>query len=801
MLRAMWIVGLMLTALACYAQKQVMTFVGAVADSSGKPVAGAEVVLYAIHWDDKSRQIHTPVLQSVKTAEDGTFQISHPSGEYRRWGILVFKPGYGVWGKQFTESKTGINVSLPPASPISGVVTTTRGKPLAGVKVRIQHIISPMERFGFMEWLICPDIPALSAITDDGGRFRIDHLPFGAKASLQILAPGYASPVEQAEAGAPPVAIILPREVKIEGRVLYADTRKGVEGVIVHAAPEASYERQSARTDSNGRFVIAQLSPGVHTVWVEYPLPKPNLVATPLVLPKAKEGDLRKCPDILLVPGIPVRGTVRDAQTGQGIGGIQINTQYQRARMVSVIFGPSATSVEDGSFTLYLPEGDWAVQAMFNKQYVCTEREAGISIKRGEKPKELHFTMVRTARAILQVIDPEGNPVEDVMVGGTGLPSKGQEKGVYVLEGLEPNRNYELRLVNEQYTLGAEVSFAAQQGQELRITVRMSPLVAVSGRLVDSDGHPIRQARVTLISKLQVGGPFVMLPWLSASVRPDGRFVLRALPGQYAFLFESQGLAPYSLPLMQIDADKDLGEIVLERVTGFIAGRVLDVNGEPIVGAHVRAYDEALVISREARTDAQGRYRVEGLPPGKRMSISVEAEDLWGRRTGVFVGSTGVDFVLTPSQSRVPATRLKPGSPAPSLSGVRVLSGGSAPRFQGHVVLLQFACAYNQAVEEQSQWLKRLYARYASRGLQVVAIYDASLPLPQLRAYLRTQRLPYMVCTVPAGTKLGWDSTVFRQYEVHSVPSLYLIDHARRLRLVEATPDEVEKALGALLRR
>lgn len=803
MLRTVWVALLMTIVVACHAQQQQVTFAGKVTTPQGKSVAGAEVVLYAVHWDDIWLKMRTPTLQRVKTGEDGTFRVSHPRGKYQQWAILVFKPGYGVWVRRFAESKTDLNISLPPALAVSGVVTSTQGKPLAGVRVRVQYLIVPAEALGFNETSTCPDVPALSGVTNSAGRFRIANLPPGAQAFLLFSAPGYAVAYGDARAGAPSVTVALPKEVRITGRVLHADTGKGAGGVVVHAAMPTSlvperYELPSARTDASGRFVLAQLPPGKHIMWVDFHLTEPNLVAAPQFLPKTEEGKSRRCPDILLKPGIPVSGTVRDAQTGQGVGGIQITSQYRQVSTEPTIWGPSTTSAQDGTFTLYLPEGDWWVAIQPGEGYSRADQAQEISLKRDRNPTELRFTVARTARAILHVTDPNGNPLDEIIVESAGI-LKAQDRGVFVLESLEPNRNYRLRLMDKQHTLGAETAFTPQPGQEVQLSVKLSPLATVSGRLVDRNRRPVQQAEVTVMQREQFGDNWVMLPKLEVPAQSDGRFVLRVLPGRYAFLFSSWETAPLSLPETPIDTDKDLGEIVMERATGSIAGRVLTADGKPVAGAYVSVYDEALVISRQTKTDAQGRYRVTGLPPGKKMTVQVVAEEMAGDRIGVPVGSTDVDFVLAPNQSRLPEARLKPGSPTPPLSGLRVLSGRSLPRLKGQVVLLQFASAYNPAVEQQSRWLRQLHARYASRGLRIVAVYDASLPLPQLQAYLHAQRLPYVACTVPPGAKLGWDSAVFRAYGVHSVPSLYLIDRAGRLHLIDAEPTEVERALQRIL--
>jgi Protocatechuate 3,4-dioxygenase beta subunit len=66
---------------------------------------------------------------------------------------------------------------------------------------------------------------------------------------------------------------------------------------------------------------------------------------------------------------------------------------------------------------------------------------------------------------------------------------------------------------------------------------------------------------------------------------------------------------------------------------GAVSGRVLDENGKPLAGAQVRLWypdrygiylnsEELNYFARPVRTDADGRFRGEGLPPGAKVMLS-----------------------------------------------------------------------------------------------------------------------------------------------------------------------------------
>lgn len=73
------------------------------------------------------------------------------------------------------------------------------------------------------------------------------------------------------------------------------------------------------------------------------------------------------------------------------------------------------------------------------------------------------------------------------------------------------------------------------------------------------------------------------------------------------------------------------------------------------------------------------------------------------------------------------------------------------------------------------QRLKREYEDQQGK-VQVVVIFDASLPLEELHRYVRELELPFLIGVVPEGRKSGWDSEAFQLYGVTTVPKLVVIN-------------------------
>jgi hypothetical protein len=291
--------------------------------------------------------------------------------------------------------------------------------------------------------------------------------------------------------------------------------------------------------------------------------------------------------------------------------------------------------------------------------------------------------------------------------------------------------------------------------------------------------------------------------------RPDaqGRFTLWVLPGlpqEVRASAEGYGEAKKA-DFIAPTAGADLGMLSLMPANRSIAGRVTDMNGQPMAGVQVNVWGEGQPgRPQQVVTDAAGRYRISGLAAGK-VQVNVQHPPSgFDFRDGVETGATNVDFVLIPEPAPAgPTPRLKPGDAAPEITVARWLTGPRAPRLQGlrgQVVVLQFACAHNPAVEAETARLDALRRRYGRLGVTFLSIYDASLPTAETAAYVKAQGITHPVGMVAASPQLGWNSPAFRSYGVSAVPSLFVIDRAGRVRAVDPSLLELEQMLQRLAR-
>lgn len=245
----------------------------------------------------------------------------------------------------------------------------------------------------------------------------------------------------------------------------------------------------------------------------------------------------------------------------------------------------------------------------------------------------------------------------------------GDPEGVYLVQyaGLE---NTQLTVAAEGFgTLQADGP-AVASGSVGAMTIELLPESVVAGLVLDAEGNPIARARVTMRSvepnqggsfqfgrggmrmmheiSISVGGDDDETPpnaeRLRARTGYDGSFEIRgATAGEWELTANADGFAPSTAITLTLAEGQEQRDVDVELVrAGSIAGYVTEVDGTPVddvrVVVEARTNDAAPTdqfgrMERQmarmfgggggdngpwhARTDAEGRYEVNGLAPGE----------------------------------------------------------------------------------------------------------------------------------------------------------------------------------------
>ena len=176
-------------------------------------------------------------------------------------------------------------------------------------------------------------------------------------------------------------------------------------------------------------------------------------------------------------------------------------------------------------------------------------------------------------------------------------------------------------------------------GGDTELTLHVGTGAALAGRVEDPDGTPLADARVLLWSR-----PAYLLdddpPDRTVTTGSDGRFAFEAVGEQFVVSAEREGLLCVErLGGELAEGRRAVGLRVVLAPAASLHGRTLTPAGAALPDVRVRARPEALharesltdesgiyrlgPVPRETTSDAQGRFRIDGVPE---RPLPVEAE-------------------------------------------------------------------------------------------------------------------------------------------------------------------------------
>ena len=280
---------------------------GTVSDTSGKPVAGARILVVSGNEPDAA------VSRLTTSGADGTYRVvGLMPGPLQTLGVaaagFVTVDGYASGRELIAGADTRIDVTMIRGGVLEGTVRGPTGRVIAGALV---HARAERAREG----LAGSD----RAVTDNGGRYRMTEVPLGA-GHVRVSAPGLYQPdaskgwyVVEGESDRRVVDVTMACGIPVVGRVVDTAGRSVAgAGVLANGnASEGSWsssrENRSTLTDRDGRFAYPGLPPSKAwrlTAQTEIALSEPVLVATP-------RGQSPPAPvEIVLRPGAVVEGRV-----------------------------------------------------------------------------------------------------------------------------------------------------------------------------------------------------------------------------------------------------------------------------------------------------------------------------------------------------------------------------------------------------------------------------------------------------------------------------------------------------------
>ncbi|MEO8348899.1 MAG: carboxypeptidase regulatory-like domain-containing protein [Acidobacteriota bacterium] len=677
---------------------------GRVLDSAGAPVAGAKVV-----WEANRSDEETLVDETLGTSPAGIGEtVTDAEGRFK---VALDKPGVEVAIRVLPGALPGAllggpydssedvalgDVELTAAEKVSGRVTDDAGKPVAGAKVRAYGGL-PFED---------EDVTLYAeATTGADGSFSMVNAPASA-GRVTARANGY-SPATQTSFRERVTAgkLTLRTGGSVTGTVL-DPAGKPVEGAVVVTGTLA------AKTDASGAYRLAGVPVGAQAVEA---FSKDLAARNDSV--RVKKGETSQVP-LRLARSAAVTGTVVDEKSRRPIAGVRVSTASVGFSLRGAEPGRRARTDAKGKFRLVgLRPRAYSIRAA-KADYLPVSMPgvvAGVSA-----PGTVAIALQKSAGIAGRVTDEAGAPVPGARVQiardsgmralmrggpaaflGRGGVTSGPD-GAFRLRGLTAQRNVTLEAAKAGYVPAKRYGVTVKTGESVKdVALVVKRGLEARGRVVDSAGKGIAGAELR-VSRPESGGGMgrvmIQMAGMSrekpdASSGADGGFRIAALePGEYALAVSREGYASKSVPSVAVKAEglSEWAPVVLTPGVA-IGGFVRNGKGEAIVGAEVLSLGEGSG-PRQATSDPEGRFRLDGLSPDRGVMLNVRADGYAPLQRTVTPPSDDLSLVLKTAgtiRGRVedastnrPITDFTASVREPrggGMGGMRVFMGGRQP--------------------------------------------------------------------------------------------------------------------------
>ncbi|HTG34315.1 MAG TPA: carboxypeptidase-like regulatory domain-containing protein [Thermoanaerobaculia bacterium] len=621
--------------------------------AEGRPVPGVQIRLGDIQGP------------AAVTGEDGRVRLAVPAGVPARVRLLAADGRR--WTGMLPAGKDPVRLTLPPAASLAGrAIDSASRKPLAGALV----------------WLAAD--PGAFARTDAQGGYGLAAIELEGSA-LQAEAAGHL-PLSRRFAWT--------RAGSLHAPTLALDPAAAVAGLVVDGASKPlagarvqavllswdrarSFSRSGpadprATAGPDGRFLLARLLAG--ETW-ELRALLPGWAPARISLSGLAPGKTREGVRLVLGRGRTASGRVID-RSGQPVPGAGIFLAATTGERAPAAGDPpavprgrgngvdswSAVAGADGRFTVVaLPAG--RVDLRVAREGFAAVTVRAVPIPAGEGPCDLGTVILEPGAEVRgAVVDREGKPVSgaEVYAGkdlrrlrfatDAGVPIDRKPEattgsdGRFILSDLRRGERLDLEVRAAGYRPGNAAGVPAPTARPLRIVLDRG--VRVAGRVVDAGERPVAGAELELRSERPGGERGIIRHVGGATTRTaadaDGRFVFDGVPPGGATLdawaagFQPAQGRDLRLPPEGVDGLK----VELDR-GAVIEGRVRTSAGDPVEDARV------VCGSAAAISDADGFYRLEGLPTGRRKVQLLHRDYLpFDRELDVRPGDNPLDLVL-----------------------------------------------------------------------------------------------------------------------------------------------------------
>ena len=777
---------------------------GKVMNEAGEPIQNAEAQIQSVFRGDPilgepgDRLIHNALPQPVKTDANGKFVLPGLPQD-ATISLDVQGPGYA------RESRHNVPVSakrlefrLKREGRIEGRLTyADTGKPV---------------RSGMVSFWGIPPTRGL----------RQTRVSWRGKYLLKNVAPGvYGFHLDDGPKGWTAVAkefvtvsagqtvnldLTLIRSGFITGRVTDQDTNEPIANHRIRlndaARPEGSQLRDHHTiTDTTGAYLF-DAAPGRVLVHTNPPRGYQDSGQTEV----SNIGQIQRHVEVVegetvvvdfqISKGMKLVGQLL-TETGEPVAGARISSTWAR-------YGPYSISDELGRFTVVGLRPGQKLGLKAEHSGLKLRGMAEIEVQPGV-PIEIRMKSYGRVKVSGRVIDHEGKPMPSMEVQLTHWDLQrhiGNVTNVAVTDDDGRFREIEL-IVGDEYEIHVELEgYRRAETKQFAATAEMTQIADlvllpaggeffIEGRVTDTAGEPVSGVRLSIGQQSQ--------NWLThTDENGDYRFDDLSMAVIFRlYIYDDPRYADHQFGILKTNQRHDL---VLVKADAYLAGKVVDADGQPIEQAVVAVRGEADPFSGYqypyVQTNLHSEFELKHI---KDSIVSIRVSDRKYHKIfkDIEVNQRDLVFALTPADARPEPTpeqqakrsyseacreRFKTlvSQPAPELTVAEWLSDSpvSIKDLKGKTVALHFWSLNHTDHVRQIRLLNILQEIYRDKGLVCVAICPATAAVKTVRQHIAEESLSYSIGLDSPTEVVGAEGETFDRYAIGWGSEIVLINAA-----------------------
>ncbi|HEX2831642.1 MAG TPA: carboxypeptidase regulatory-like domain-containing protein [Thermoanaerobaculia bacterium] len=598
-----------------------------------RPLAGAPLLLHAMHGDDSSTRWRVitdakgkfsanglPLQRFVVTLADGYPAELRLAGAERRYA----EGSEPAMVDLSRERAATVDIALVKVPLITGRVLDAADEPVRGARVQVILAGRPANDFFFEPF----------ARTAADGRYVVPAPAYGPTDQAVVIA----RPPRHAITRSKPfflresdltIDFKLPKFERVTVRVLDAEKQPVANARVVFAAgdettgmPDASFlltppwSHEAARTDANGEATL-HLTPDTYDFAADAENFQRRSLANKTITRATSI-------EIALAPAFAIEGRVH--RKNAGVANVQV--------LLGELRGADAMTLTDaqGRFKFEgLARGSYRLNIVKYDEFVRETVEA-------KAPSKIDIPLTPAGTIELRVTDAEtGQPVRAFTwslrpLGDESRPAEERQQvdreastndGVVRLS--VPNGTYRLLLFSAGYSRTEPDEIVVNDREPAVVEVRLERGLSISGRVLDETSAPVEGADV-LVMQSNARNPRTRSGPATSRSSADGTFTVSGLDEtDVNVTVRKEGFVPFR---QSMKAEANLAPLEVRLSRGLAIEGVVTRGGKPVAEAQVGASTPALGGDHQpAITDANGRFTIRGLVAA-RYTVSAYKDEL-----------------------------------------------------------------------------------------------------------------------------------------------------------------------------